>query len=128
MRIMHVGDLGHRALFRELDQHAARRFRMQKGNPLSFGPQPRLLVDQLDPSGSAPRHRDIDIGNGNTNVMYPCAPARQILADRRLRPNGLQKLDQRLAALNRGDPRAVRVRHQNLGHAQHIPEKGQDGR
>ena len=92
--IVHVGDLGHRALFRELDQHAARRFRMQKGNPLSLRTQPRLFVNQLDPGSPAPSDRHVDIWNGNTNVMYASTTAREILADWCVRAGRLQKLDQ----------------------------------
>jgi hypothetical protein len=116
------------ALFRQLDQNPAGRSGMKEGNPLSLRTQPRGFVDQLNSGGSAFFHSCIDIGYGNTNVMYPGSTLCEIFGDRAVRSRRLQELDERLATLHRGYPGSIRIGQLNLGHPKNVPKKGQDGR
>jgi hypothetical protein len=100
---------------------------VQKRDQFSFSPSSRRLVDDPHSSSAAPIQGNVDIWNCNTNVMYPWAAARQILADRSVRGCRLQKLDQRFAALDGCDSGPIGIGQRDLGHLQDVAKKGQNG-
>ena len=57
---------------------------MQEGYPLSFCAQSRRFVDKGDSGLSAFLESVVEVGNRNTNVMYPRATLRQIFGYRTL--------------------------------------------
>ena len=96
---------------------------MQKHDPLSFGTDSRLLVDELYASRPAPLDHRVEVINGKADVMDSRSPFRNETRDRRRRVVGLQQLYQRLAGAEARYVRAVGVIERNFGQPQHIPEE-----
>lgn len=96
---------------------------MQKHDPLSFGTDSRLLIDELHASRPAPLDHRVEVVDRKADVVDSRSSLCYEARDRRRRVVGLQQLHQRLACAEAHYARAVSVIERNFGQPQYIPEK-----
>jgi len=89
---------------------------MQKRNPLSFGSNPRYLVDQPHSCFATTRQSPVEVGNREADVMDSGASSGDELSNRRLSAFRFEQLDERLARGECLDLCPIGIAH--LGHLQ----------
>jgi len=101
---------------------------VEKGDPLSLGPEARCLVDELDAMRLTTGEGAVEILNREANVMDAGAALPEEL------PNGgfglvwFQQFDQRFPGDESHDARTIGVIERGLGHAEDIAVEGDDRR
>ena len=96
---------------------------MDECDPLSFGSDSRHIVDQPHAAIATTLKRGIEIGHGETDMMYARPPFREKFPYWRVRPVRLEKLHEGFARLERSDSRTVGIGDRNLFQAQDLPVK-----
>jgi hypothetical protein len=96
---------------------------VQKYDPLSLGPDARLLINELNASGSASLDRCVEIVDRKADVMDTGAAFRQEARDRRGRIISLQQLHERLSGTETNYARPVSVIERDFAQPQYVPEK-----
>lgn len=96
---------------------------MDESNPLSFRSDPRLFIDQANTRIPAPLENSVEIRNRKADVMNARAALRDEFSNRRIGAFRLQKLHERLAGLERFDPRAIGISELHWLHFQYFPVK-----
>src|SRR3954471_7514602 len=99
---------------------------MNEGDALSFGSQPRGLIDQADAGVATPVERGIEVVHGETDVMDSGASRGHELADWRRGILRFEELDQRLSGGEPFDPGTVRIVERDGVHLKHVSIEGQD--
>jgi hypothetical protein len=94
---------------------------MDECDPLSFGSDSRDIVDQPDAAIATTLKRRIEIGHGETDVMYSRPPLREKFPYWRVRPFRFEKLHERFPRLECSDSRTVGIGDRNLFQAQDFP-------
>ena len=77
---------------------------MQEGDSFAFGTGSWLLVDEGNTNSTALFEGRFEIGNGDTNVMYPGPSLRQIFGNWTVGRGRFEELDQRFSTLDGRDP------------------------
>ena len=98
---------------------------MQKHDPLSLGPDARLVIDEPYARGPAPLDHRVEVVDSKADVMYPWPAFGDEASYWRFGIVGLQQLHQRLSSAEARDVRAVGIIERNFGQSQHIPKKRQ---
>src|SRR3954466_5226564 len=101
---------------------------MEEGDPLSFGADSRLLIDELKPCLSAALERRVEVIDRKANVMNSRPPLCQVAADGRAFVLGLEELDERFSGAESRDPRAIRVIEIDRRKPQHLAKEWNAGR
>lgn len=96
---------------------------MQKSDSFSLGTDARHLVDQLKPGTPAALENGIEIVDRKADVVNPGTALFHEPADRRVRFDGFQQLDQGFSRGKAGDLRPIRIIQLHLGQAEDIAEK-----
>jgi len=96
---------------------------VQKGDPLSLSPDPRLLIDELNARRSAARQHRIQIVDREADVMDARSALFHEARDWRCRVVGLQELHQRLSRAEPHYARPVSIVESDLGQPQYVPEE-----
>ena len=96
---------------------------MQKYDPLSLGPDTRLLVDELNARSSTSLDRCVEVIDREADVMDTGAALLQKARDRRGGIVSLQQLHERFSGAQANYARAVSVIERDFTQPQYIPEK-----
>ena len=99
---------------------------MQKGDALAFGSNAGDLVDEAKARRAAPIEGGIEVIDREADVMNARASALDELADRRVGPLGLEKLDEGLPGLEAGDPGSVGIREVRVRQAKDVSAEGKE--
>ena len=99
---------------------------MHEGDALAFGADARSFVDEDDPGSAASGECDIEIVNGETDMMDSRAPLFEELFDRRIALGGLEQFDQGLAGGEPGDAGTVGVVERRVAQAEDVAKEGQE--
>lgn len=94
---------------------------MKERDPLALHADSRNLVYQPDTGFPAPLQRCVEIVHREADMMDPGSTAGDEFPDRRVLSVRLEQLEQRLARLERADPRAVGIRYFGLVHSEDLP-------
>jgi len=100
---------------------------MQEGDPLPFGPEAWVLVDEADAGGATAGEGALQVVNGEADVMDSGPALGDEFPDGGIGDVGLQEFDEGLAGGQSDDPGPVGVIERHLGHPEHLSIEGQDG-
>src|SRR5256885_13773685 len=101
---------------------------MEEGDPLSFGANARLVIDELKPRLSAALERRVEIIDRKAKVMNSPPPLCHVSADGRIVVLGFEELDERFSGAESRDPRSISVIESHLGKPQHLAKECNAGR
>jgi hypothetical protein len=98
---------------------------VDEGDPLSLGPDARLLVYQPQLGVAASLQRRIEVVDSETDMVYPRPATGYEPSDRGVRRFGLEELHEGLARSEPGDPGAIGIGQGDPLQPQDIAAEGQ---
>lgn len=100
---------------------------MQEGDPLPFGPEAWVLVNEADAGRATPGEGALQVVDGEAEVMDPRTALGDEFPDGGLGDLRFEQFDERFAGSQPHDAGAVGVIEGDLGHPEDLAIEGQDG-